>query len=706
MKREKLRFAGIFAIGILICIPTCTFAETSNPDTHQSITVCFFTNDGNLTGVQRLIPSSTPLLEVTLEELTAGPLPEEIASGLHSAIPDGTFIQYFVVEGDSVTVDFSTELLAVEMTEFMLESIFRQISCTLGQFDLNADIKLTVGGIPLTEFLPPLVQMPVILKEQQLDVRSMTTGNLSGFSLTLSPGHGLTWTGSSWSTMRPVYCYPLNEEDFHNLEMCQYLEYYLLADGMTVNMVRCTDMNYGNHSSGNPWWQMAAYLWLEHLGYPCTVYADYTDDCETGSGGHEGNDDIRARPLASDYDNTDIYISLHTNGYLGDCYLPDYCPTGTETYYDNSPEHRQWGDESEELAIDINSSIMDAIVNDVDSTWTCHGTCVKNSNGAYGEIRIPDRPAVLIELGFHDTCDRDADGAHLRSTFFRSASMWGIYKGICDYFGTTPTWDFYSDEYLSDTIPDTMHVNESYQVSITFRNRGVLWNSPRGFSLGAVGGSDPFTTATNIKFTPGEIVHPGQTYTFTFTMTAPDSSGTYTTDWQMVRSNSIWFGDICQKDIMVNPIAPVITQQPEAQTVCPGDTAVFTIVASGEGPLSYRWQKDTLDLIEDDHYTNVNTQTLTIVDVNDLDLGQYRCLVSNAGGEVPSDPVELSFWFTADFDDDCDVDLSDFALFANYWLDTECTTGEDCDRTNLDSLGLVDLADLQLFVEQWLSSVY
>ena len=148
-----------------------------------------------------------------------------------------------------------------------------------------------------------------------------------------------------------------------------------------------------------------------------------------------------------------------------------------------------------------------------------------------------------------------------------------------------------------------------------------------------------------------------------------------------------------------------VTQQPQPQTVCPGDNAVFTVVASGDGPLSYRWQKDTVDLIEDDHYTNVNTPTLTIVNVNDLDLGLYRCLVSNAGGEVPSDQAELSFWFTADFDQDCDVDLSDFAVFANYWLDTGCPTTADCDRTNLDLLGSVDLVDLQLFVEQWLSGL-
>ena len=28
--------------------------------------------------------------------------------------------------------------------------------------------------------------------------------------------------------------------------------------------------------------------------------------------------------------------------------------------------------------------------------------------------------------------------------------MWATYKGICDYFGVTPTWDYYSYEIVSD----------------------------------------------------------------------------------------------------------------------------------------------------------------------------------------------------------------------------------------------------------------
>ena len=67
---------------------------------------------------------------------------------------------------------------------------------------------------------------------------------------------------------------------------------------------------------------------------------------------------------------------------------------------------------------------------------------MRNANGSYGEIRIPNRAATLTEIGFHDTCDRDADGNRLRDRLPRSTAMWGMYKGICDYFGVAPTWAF------------------------------------------------------------------------------------------------------------------------------------------------------------------------------------------------------------------------------------------------------------------------
>jgi N-acetylmuramoyl-L-alanine amidase len=314
--------------------------------------------------------------------------------------------------------------------------IFEQVKATLRSFGVSGSIRLQTGGKLLSDYLPPLIR-----PAPQTAAPNVITPNavgLSGKKIALSPGHGYFWNGSGWYTQRPVYCSPLNQEDFHNLEEMIYLNTYLTQDGATTKPYRCLDKSFGNHSSGHPWWQMAGYLWVQHLGFPCSIYASSTGDCTTGSGGTESSDDVRARPLASDSDNTDIYVSLHSNGYAGNC--TGSCPTGTETYYDNSSEHATWGAISQTLANDINSGIMAAVTANADSTWTCHGTCVKDSAGAFGEIRIPNRAATLTELAFHDTCDRDADANHLRDNFFRSTCMWGMYKGICDYFGATMSW--------------------------------------------------------------------------------------------------------------------------------------------------------------------------------------------------------------------------------------------------------------------------
>ncbi len=598
----------------------------------------FFRGGSGLAVVRREVPPGMAAEEAAIAALAAGPTADEQAAGLYSAIAPGTRVQQVVLADDAVSVDFSAELLAGGVNDELIQAVFQQVNWTLRQFGRDRVITLTVDGAPLWSYLPPKPK-PTRAPAPPA-APSGLLGSLSGRSITVSPGHGYMWNGSSWVTQRPVYCSPLNQEDFHNLEMCQYLEVYLLADGATVRMSRCTNKNQGTDpTSGKPWWQVAAYVWLKYLGYPCSVYASATGDCTLGSGSSESSDDIRSRPLASDYDNTDIYVSLHTNGYTGDC--TGSCPTGTETYYDASTEHAAWGAVSQTLANHINSSIMNAITANVDSSWTCHGTCVKNSNGNYGEIRIPDRAATLTELAFHDTCDRDA--IHLRDNFFRSAAMWGMYKGICTYFGTSPTWDFYSDEYVSNTVPSTMNPGQSYTVDVTFRNRGVLWNSARNFRLGAVGDSDPFTAFNRVSL-PGEV-GPGQTCTFTFTMTAPTTPGTYTTEWRMVRDGVTWFGATYSEQITVtggDPLPPTVTDHPVSQTVAFGATASFTALASGSSPLSYRWQKDGADLTDGGKISGATSTTLQISSVDYADAASYRCVVTNAYGSATSNAATLA----------------------------------------------------------------
>ena len=92
----------------------------------------------------------------------------------------------------------------------------------------------------------------------------------------------------------------------------------------------------------------------------------------------------------------------------------------------------------------------------------------------------------------------------------------------------------------------------------------------------------------------------------------------------------------------VVPPAPTITGQPAAQYVCPGATAVFTVSASGLGAVTWRWQKDGVDLVEGAHFAGVHTPSLTVSNAGAADIGSYRCVVAVGCSAAMSDPAALT----------------------------------------------------------------
>ena len=89
--------------------------------------------------------------------------------------------------------------------------------------------------------------------------------------------------------------------------------------------------------------------------------------------------------------------------------------------------------------------------------------------------------------------------------------------------------------------------------------------------------------------------------------------------------------------------APTITTQPENQTVTVGQTASFTVTATGEN-LSYQWQQRTNSGSD---WTNISenatSSTYTISNTTtDMSGYQYRCVVSNSAGSVTSSAATLT----------------------------------------------------------------
>jgi hypothetical protein len=133
--------------------------------------------------------------------------------------------------------------------------------------------------------------------------------------------------------------------------------------------------------------------------------------------------------------------------------------------------------------------------------------------------------------------------------------------------------------------------------------------------------------------------------------------------------------------------ATVITQHPQPQTVAAGGTATFTAAATGDGTISYQWQKNGANLANGGHYGGVTTATLTVSSADSSDAADYRCVITAGCGGATSNPASLAIEAASvpgDFDHDNDVDQEDFGHL-QHCLDTVAPpTDPECADANLD----------------------
>jgi hypothetical protein len=136
-------------------------------------------------------------------------------------------------------------------------------------------------------------------------------------------------------------------------------------------------------------------------------------------------------------------------------------------------------------------------------------------------------------------------------------------------------------------IPTTMTAGQSYAVHVTVQNMGTTtWTAAAGYKLGAVGDSDPFAP-TRILLDPSDSIGSGQSKTFTFTMTAPSTAGSYVTDWRMVREFVAWFGATLTVQVTVEAAAgqygAVITANDMPTSMIAGQTYTVHIAVQNTG---------------------------------------------------------------------------------------------------------------------------
>ena len=65
-----------------------------------------------------------------------------------------------------------------------------------------------------------------------------------------------------------------------------------------------------------------------------------------------------------------------------------------------------------------------------------------------------------------------------------------------------------------------------------------------------------------------------------------------------------------------------------------------TLTCEANGSSSYMWEKQNRDILSNS--TGVNTNTLTLINLQPEDAGNYRCVATNASGSSQSNYANLT----------------------------------------------------------------
>ena len=87
---------------------------------------------------------------------------------------------------------------------------------------------------------------------------------------------------------------------------------------------------------------------------------------------------------------------------------------------------------------------------------------------------------------------------------------------------------------------------------------------------------------------------------------------------------------------------PEVTDQPVDQIdISVGSNVPFMVTVTGS-LLTYQWQRGRTSILPDStKYSGINTNHLIIMDVDESDNGEYRCMVMNAAGTTTSNEATL-----------------------------------------------------------------
>jgi hypothetical protein len=196
---------------------------------------------------------------------------------------------------------------------------------------------------------------------------------------------------------------------------------------------------------------------------------------------------------------------------------------------------------------------------------------------------------------------------------------------------------------VTSTPPAALHVNPN-PVVITAQpqNTSVVAGQTASFSVTA-SGSAPLSCQWQSKAPGGSFVNVagGTSANYTTPITALSDDGT---QFKCIVSNGAGSvpSNAATLTVTSSVIPPTIQNQPQPVSITVGQTATFTVGASGSAPLSYQWQKSTGGAFTNIIGANSSSYTTPVAVIGDNG-SRYQCVVNNsANAPVTSTPATLT----------------------------------------------------------------
>lgn len=195
------------------------------------------------------------------------------------------------------------------------------------------------------------------------------------------------------------------------------------------------------------------------------------------------------------------------------------------------------------------------------------------------------------------------------------------YDGNVVKYGPTDNASF-----VSQTVPASMVAGWSYTVSTTFQNTGnTVWTNTGDYKLGSQNPTDNSTWGFNRVSIPfGTSISGGQSYPFSFKVTAPINSGTYNFQWRLRNSLNYFGAPSINLPVTVTelPDAALYVSQTIPSSVKAGSS--FTVSVKMRNVGSNAWTSNAYSLDSAPGFSNWGMPVVSLASSESIAHGAYK----------------------------------------------------------------------------------